>query len=54
MKYFSTTLAANAVAICFILLAALFVYLERDGWGWCLLCALLTTCSVSIGSKDEN
>jgi hypothetical protein len=33
----------NIVAICFIALAAVFVILNRDGWGWCMLCALITT-----------
>jgi len=31
------------VPVCFIALAAYLIYLNRDGWGWCLLLALFTS-----------
>jgi len=34
-------IAYNIVALAFIVLAGLLIYLNRDGWGWCIFCALL-------------
>ncbi len=35
-------LAFIAVPIGFLAIAAYLIYLNRDGWGWCLLLAAIT------------
>lgn len=45
MKDGITLVLLNAVAILFVLLAGFIIYLGRDGWGWCMFCAVLTTSS---------
>jgi hypothetical protein len=32
----------NIVPLAFLAIAALLIYLDRDGWGWCFLLALLS------------
>ena len=32
----------NIVPLAFLALAAIFIVLDRDGWGWCFLLAILT------------
>lgn len=38
-------LTNNIVPICFIALAAYFVYLGIEGWGWCIFGGIMT-CTV--------
>lgn len=47
-------LIVNIVPVFFILLAAYILYLGRDGWGWCLFCAVLTVTSITTTYKVDD
>lgn len=42
----------NLVAIGLLILAGLIIWLDRDGWGWCVFGAIIT--SVVPRSKDDD
>jgi len=52
MRSLLIMLLANIVPIAFIALAAIFVCKETDGWGWCILCAVITKSSYTIESTE--
>ncbi len=54
MKYVGLTLATNAVAMVFAAGAIVMAVNGIDGWGWMVLCSLLTTGSVKWQSKDDK
>ena len=47
-------LFAQIVALGFIALAAYLIYLNRDGWGWCVFCAVLTCVSNFNETKKDK
>lgn len=42
----------NALPICFLGLAAVIIICDREGWGWCVLAALLSGVTFSTNSDD--
>lgn len=55
MRQVSAIFAANIVAVGFLALAALFVYKGMEGWGWCILGAIITKSElITTYTKKEN
>lgn len=47
-------LVANLVSLAFIALAAWIIYLGKDGWGWVVFAALLSTHSFTSNDKEKS
>lgn len=43
----------NIVPICLLALAAMFIHMKSDGWGWCVFGAIIT-CVYPTGKSDDN
>lgn len=52
MRYAFILLLGNALPLALTALAAWIIYLDRDGWGWCVVAALF--CAVVPTEKDKN
>ena len=44
----------NVVPLCLIALAAFLIFLNKDGWGWCIAAAFLLAVYPSSKEKDEE
>ena len=44
----------NIVSICLLAIAAYLIYLDREGWGWCVFAALLVSVSPTGSDEDEE
>ena len=42
----------NIVAISFVALAAFMIWQKSEGWGWAMLCALITQVSVTFKTDE--
>jgi hypothetical protein len=50
MKY----IAYNFVAVCLLVLAALLAYWNKDGWGWCIVAAIICAVFPTGDSKKKD
>ena len=44
----------NIVPICLLALAAFLIYLDRDGWGWCIFGAIILSVYPASKSSDNE
>ena len=50
MKY----LILNIVSILFLLLAGFIVWLDRDGWGWCIFGAIICQTDFAFRKQEKE
>ena len=44
----------NIIPIFLIILAAFLIYLDKDGWGWCIFGAIVLSVTPSSKSEKRN